>query len=407
MKRNHERNKIIDWRYCFICQNKKIPTDNTTDDGLRTLCANITEIWKLGEMDLELDSMINETVDGISDLYGSIKDKAKFHQKCKNKYDKQKIQRILKKKEKQNQESEPAEKRVTRNTYEKHEFGSLFCAICGEKDIVTNLHEAGTFHASDTAVDKSHNNAFTAQWKTMALKLNKVRLLNLLSSGDIACNELWYHNDCNVNLWNEYNEIDAKKRRSDIDWKKAKAFHSVVTHVIEKVADDPDVSLPVKELNILYTENLKELGIVEQCQATRFADRLIKSIPNLVSTIVNNKLYVLRSEKVEELVSSHVKCPETYLASLQAVVHPIRVAIDKLENTFTGHFDDSSQTESVPKLLLLLMMLLIHGSTSMKPSQAALSAAQMITYHARNSRRICKKQRHRKQQETPLMIYAS
>ena len=211
MRRNYQRNKIIDWRYCFICQNKKIPTDNTTDDGLRTLCANMTEIWKLGEMDLELDSMINETVDGISDLYGSIKDKAKFHQKCKNKYDKQKIQRILKKKKKQNQESEPAEKRVTRNTYEKHEFGSLFCAICREKDIVTNLHEAGTFHASDTAVDKSHNNAFTAQWKTMALKLNKVRLLNLLSSGDIACNELWYHNDCNVNLWNEYNEIDTKK----------------------------------------------------------------------------------------------------------------------------------------------------------------------------------------------------
>ena len=147
MKRNHERNKIIDWRYCFICQNKKAPPDNTTDDGLRTLCENMTEIWKLGEFDLEWDSMITEKVDGKSDLYGSIKDKAKFHQKCKNRYDKQKIQRILKKK-KQNQEAEHSEKHVTRSSYDKHEFGSLFCAICGEKDIVTNLHEAGTFHAS-------------------------------------------------------------------------------------------------------------------------------------------------------------------------------------------------------------------------------------------------------------------
>ena len=151
------------------------------------------------------------------------------------------------------------------------------------------------------------------------------------------------------------------------------------------MADDPDVSLLVKELNILYTEDLKELGIVEQCQATRFADRLIESIPNLVSTIVNNKLYLLRSEKVKDLVSSHVKCPETYLVSLQAVVHPIRAAIDKFENTFTGHFDDSIQTESVPKLLLLLMK---------------------ITYHARNNKNFCKKQRHRRQQETPPMIYA-
>ena len=195
MKRNQERNKIIDWRYCFICQNKKVPPDNTTDDGLRTLCENMTEIWNLGELDLEWGSMITETSDGSSDLYGSIKDKAKFHQKCKNKYDKQKIQRILKKQKQQNQEAEHPTKRATRSSYEKHEFGSLFCAICGEKDIVANLHEAGTFHASDYKVEKSHNNAFTAQWKTMALKLNKVRLLNLLSSGDIACNELWYHND--------------------------------------------------------------------------------------------------------------------------------------------------------------------------------------------------------------------
>ena len=78
MKRNHERNKIIDWRYCFICQNKKIPTDNTTDDGLRTLCENMKEIWKLGEMDFEFDSIITETVHGKSDLYGSIKIEPRF-----------------------------------------------------------------------------------------------------------------------------------------------------------------------------------------------------------------------------------------------------------------------------------------------------------------------------------------
>ena len=52
----------------------------------------------MGELDLDWDAMVTVTVDGKSDLYDSIKDKAKFHQKCKNKYDKQKIRRILKKK---------------------------------------------------------------------------------------------------------------------------------------------------------------------------------------------------------------------------------------------------------------------------------------------------------------------
>ena len=407
MKRNHERNKVINWNHCFICQNKKVPPDNTTEDGLKTLCANMTEIWELGELDW-FESMVTVTVEGKPDLYGSIKDKARYHHKCKSRYNTQKIDRILDKRKKQNPAEGPSEKRTTRSSYDKNEFGSLFCAICGKQDDMDNLHAAGTFHATKNNVDASHNDELTTQWKVMAMKTGKERLLALLSSGDTTCNELWYHGECNVQMWNECRDIDAREQRNDVEWKKAQAFHSVVTHVIEKMADDPDTSIPVKELNQLYIENLKELlGIDEKCQTTRFAERLVDSIPNLLSTNVNNKLYVLRSKKVEELVSSHVKCPDTYLASLQAVAHPIRVAIDKLENAFTGNFCNSSQIESVPKLLLLLIMLLIDGSTSMKPSQEALSVAQMITYHARINRKVrkSKNQEGRKQQETPLMIY--
>ena len=216
---------------------------------------------------------------------------------------------------------------------------------------------------------------------------------------------MWFHGNCNVELWNESNRKDAKEKRDDIDWKKAQAFHSVITYVVEKMADDRETCIPVKELNQYYVDNLKELGVDEQCQTTRFAEKLIRSVPNLIKTTVDSKLYVMQSQKVEELVSSHVKCPDTYLASLQAVAHPIRMAIDKLENQFIGQFDSSSQIKSVPKLLLLLIMLLIDGSTSTKPSQAVLSVAQMITYHARTNRKIHKNQKHRKQQETPLMIY--
>ena len=148
MKRNHEQCDI-DWKYCFICQNKRISPDNTTDDGLQTLCANLTKIWELGELDLEWESMVTVVVDGKPDLYASIKDKARYHQKCKNKYDKQKISRIVKKRAKQEPDAEEKEKPVTRSSYEKKEFGSIFCAICGEEDNIQNLHAAGTLHASE------------------------------------------------------------------------------------------------------------------------------------------------------------------------------------------------------------------------------------------------------------------
>ena len=93
MKRNKcGRRKVIDWKCCFICQSKSVPPDDITDEGLKTLCSNLTKIWELGELDLEWESMatvMND--DGKPDLYASIKDKARFHQKCKNGYDKQKI----------------------------------------------------------------------------------------------------------------------------------------------------------------------------------------------------------------------------------------------------------------------------------------------------------------------------
>ena len=92
----------------------------------------------------------------------------------------------------------------------------------------------------------------------MAIKVGNERLLNLLSSGDTSCNELYYHGQCNVQMWNECSRIDANQKSSDAAWKKAQAFHSVLTHVIEKMTDDPDTSILVKELNQLYVENLKD-----------------------------------------------------------------------------------------------------------------------------------------------------
>ena len=219
MKRNNRGgSKIIDWKYCFICQSKRIPPDSTTNAGLQTLCTNLTEIWELGELDLDWESMatlMND--DGKPDLYASIKDKARFHQKCKNGYDKQKIKRILTKRKKQNQDIENPEKRVMRSSIDKKDFGALFCAICGELDDDKNLHAAGTLHATDDDVNASHNNALTTKWKSMAIKVGNERLLNLLSLGDdISCKELYYHGQCNVQMWNECNRIDFNEKGTSI-----------------------------------------------------------------------------------------------------------------------------------------------------------------------------------------------
>ena len=78
MKRNnYGKSKSINWKYCFICQNKRKPPDNTTEESLKTLCGNLTTIWELGELDLEWESMgVVTNEDGKPDLFESVKDKA-------------------------------------------------------------------------------------------------------------------------------------------------------------------------------------------------------------------------------------------------------------------------------------------------------------------------------------------
>ena len=138
---------------------------------------------------------------------------------------------------------------VTRSSVgKKKSLGDSFRAICGEDDGDDNLHAAGNLHASCESTDASHVKALVSQWKSMALKVGNDGLLSHLSSGDICSNELYYHGRRNIDLWNECHKIDAAETSNIISWKKAQAFHSVVTHVIEQVNVDSEISIPVKEL---------------------------------------------------------------------------------------------------------------------------------------------------------------
>ena len=161
MKRNNSGHKNIDWKYCFICQNKRVPPDNTTDDSLRKLCENLTQFRNLGELDLEWESLAPVmNADGTPDLYASMKDKARFHRSCTKKYDKQKMDRIHAKRKRNKDTQQPGPSVVTRSSVdEPRSRGASFCAICGDVDKEENLHAAGTFHASLKEVDIPHNTA--------------------------------------------------------------------------------------------------------------------------------------------------------------------------------------------------------------------------------------------------------
>ena len=138
-------------------------------------------------------------------------------------------------------------------------------------------------------------------------------------------------------------------------------------------------------MNELYVENLKSFGIEEKTQTTRFTERLLASIPNLVARTVSKNTIVLFDDKVQELVVDYVRTPDEFYNAMRKVVHPIRSDIMKQENKFTGSFTNSCQNQSVPKTLLALTSALIDGEMTScnQPSQEALSVAQIIVSQTR------------------------
>ena len=218
-----------------------------------------------------------------------------------------------------------------------------------------------------------------------------------------------------MDMWNQCIKIDKMQSSDAIEkkWRQAQAFDSIVSYVLEQEAVDPGSTFVVKELNELYVENLKSFCIEEKTQTTRFTERLLSAVPNLVARIVSNSTIVLFDEKVQELITDCVQSPDEVYAALRKVVHPIRSDILKQENEFTGSFSNCCQAQSVPKTLLALTSALIDGEMTScnQPSQESLSVSQIIVTHTRQpTKRKAKlkkpsRRRHNQKQETPLLQY--
>ena len=159
---------------------------------------------------------------------------------------------------------------------------------------------------------------------------------------------------------------------------------------------------------------MKSFGIEEKAQTTRLTQRLLNSIPKLVISTVNKNTVVLFGDNIDELIVDYVKSPDEFYAALRKVVHPMRLEIIQQDSKFTGSFHSLNQVQSVPKTVLALASALIEGeiTSSDQPSQEVLSVAQIsVSQTSKSSKRRAKlkkptRERHRKNQETPLLQYA-
>ena len=143
-------------------------------------------------------------------LFNFLKGKAaKYHKSCLDKYNDRMVQRAKdaytkrgdggKEKASTNTDTDltsPPCKRRSQTLPCKSKL--LFCCFCGQEDIDKNLVAAGTYHARSTKANLEHVKHLKDKWIEMVKVVGKDNLLMILSSGDAAVNELYYHkqNSC-------------------------------------------------------------------------------------------------------------------------------------------------------------------------------------------------------------------
>ena len=128
----------------------------------------------------------------------------------------------------------------------------------------------------------------------MTVKTGNDALLSLLSRGDLAANEVYYHKACYKNMLNESDRCDKLNNSENVNrnWEKARAFDKVINYIFEQEYLYPGSDFKVIDLNNMYVKQLQVYGIERQTQTTTFLEKLLSSIPGLYSDYINKKFNI-------------------------------------------------------------------------------------------------------------------
>ena len=191
-----------DFDLCFICQELSgeqlvCPATNSTRtdkaSGYFTIAQQLQQFDAIGELSGNISARISNL--SCEELVAKlVTNEAKFHKKCRNRYDKQHYERASKKrKQLVHDTSDVVSPPSTRARYSAKNFQPK-CFFCDREDSIENLTQAQTFE-----LDRKVRNA--------ASQLCDEKLLARLSEGDMIAVEALYHKTCLSALYNRLREL--------------------------------------------------------------------------------------------------------------------------------------------------------------------------------------------------------
>ncbi len=340
-----------------------------------------------------------------------LNNEAKFHKKCRSKYDKHHNERASKKRKQSvegafNTTSPPS----TRARYSAKNFQPK-CFFCDKEDSVENLTQAQTFELDRKVRDAAN-------------QLCDERLLARLSEGDMIAVEALYHKTCLSSLYNRLREI-KKSSRTNTDADSAIIEGMVLEEIVDylKSSSESQEDIPVfklSDLKSLYSQRLKEYGSpdvrTENIHSTRLKEKILSRIPELQESRKGREIVLTFREGIG--LAIYKVCKQDYeedgicLSSAAKIVRKQILQHNQAEDK--GLFEESCQEASVPRSLVTLIGTIICGTditnnVATAESKVALNIAQLIHFnvikHKRRNVKESEKLRRNKEQETPFPLY--
>ena len=399
-----------DWNQCVLCQEDtvemlKCPANSahgcTEGAGYKTMAENLLAFNKISYLPRTLNLSRLDEGQGIEAAFRL--HKAKWHDSCRLKYNKTKLQRAEKRQ--MPHEDDPETRKFTRLSREHEHHSTETCFFCGKSAAGDALRNVSTFEL-DIRV------------RQCAQKLQDKPLLAKLNAGDLIAQEAKYHAQCLASLYNKARDMKAQVSNVD-DVNHGIAFAGLVSY-IEEVRMDNLVAPVFKltDLVNLYSTRLEQLGthMTRRVHSTKLKNRILNYFPDMNAHKQGRDVVLVSNEDVGAALRKACEHDtDNDAVHLARAANIVRRDMLKMKQDFSGSFDAQCQEKSVPVSLLSLVAMVLYGpniitqTSSAAMPQPALTLSQLLVYnslvHQRDTATIRPTTRHSKDRETPLPIY--
>ena len=403
------------WNLCIICQDDTKETltrpsqSKRTDvgSGYSSLAENLIRFNELKELPCTLQ--LHRLDEGHGIEAAMVANSAGYHETCRLKYNRTKLQRAEKRKRVTVDDSHNtgACKRTRSLSARTGNSGPPSCFFCEQPAGSERLHAAATF-----TIDRHVRDCATL--------LEDSALLRKLSAGDMVALECKYHAKCLSQLYNRARAARCSEATEETEQEKQLsrvAFAQLVLFIEEtRQHEETAPVFKLAELAELYQSRIEQLGVRcnTRVHSTRLKQRLLAHFPDMQSHSKGRDIMLAFRKDVGDAIAKACEMDSDNDAiHLARAAEIVRRQMFGEAKPFIG-FPEGCQKESVPQMLICLVNMILEGPNikdqMTDTGTAAVAIAQILKFNSVKHKRMQSTSpsstvRHSHAQETPLPIY--